>query len=179
MDGKIFEKYGIKQLGYNVKSIDETAELMHSLFGAGPFIDMGVNEPASCKIRGVEQPVKMRTAIGYLGSMELELIEDLGDCPSPYQEAGGFGLHHYCIWVDDVQEAVDEFAAAGMEVAMDMVSGSGMRVVYVDAREQLGQYIEVNPPLEQVAQMGMGVHQKMADGPALISIQDVMAMMGR
>lgn len=179
MGKELFEKYGIRQLGYSVESIEETAQLYHDLFGAGPFIDMGVNAPESCKIRGVEQPVKMRTAIGYLGDMEIELIEDKSDCPSPYSEAGRYGLHHYCIWVDDVQEAVDEFAAAGIEVAMDMVSGSGMRVAYVDAREQLGQYIEVNPPLEQVRQMGMGVHQKWPDDVALVGIQDVMAMMGR
>lgn len=179
MSENLFEKYGIKQLGYNVKSIEETAKLYHDLFGAGPFIDLGVNSPKSCKIRGKESPVKMRTAIGYLGDMEIELIEDKSDGPSPYSEMGHYGLHHYCIWVDDVQEAVDAFTAAGIEVAMDMVSGSGMRVVYVDAREQLGQYIEVNPPLDQIRQMGIGIHQKWTDDVALVSIQDVMAMMGK
>lgn len=177
MDNKLFGKYGIKQIGYSVKSIEEAAELFFNTFGAGPFIDMGVNEMTNCKVRGVDQPVKMRTAIGYLGSMELELIEDMSDGPSPYKEAGSYGLHHYCVWVDDVQAAVDELVSAGMEVAMDMVSGAGSRVVYIDAREQLGQYIEVNLPNEQVARMGMGIHQKM-DGPALITIQDVMGMMG-
>ena len=73
MGKELFGKYGIRQLGYNVESIEETAQLYHDLFGAGPFIDMGVNAPESCKIRGVEQPVKMRTAIGYLGDMEIEL----------------------------------------------------------------------------------------------------------
>ncbi len=88
MGKELFEKYGIRQLGYSVESIEETAQLYHDLFGAGPFIDMGVNAPESCKIRGVEQPVKMRTAIGYLGDMEIELIEDKSDCPSPYSERG-------------------------------------------------------------------------------------------
>lgn len=178
MIDKIMNKYGIRQIGYSVRSIEETAELLHGTLGAGPFIDLGENSPATCKVRGVEQQVTMRTAIGYLGSMELELIEDKSSGPSPYNEVDGYGLHHYCIWVDDVDAAVADLTAAGMEVAMDMVSGSGLRVVYVDAREQLGQYIEVNPPNEQLAQMGMGVHQKM-DGPALIGIADVMAMMGR
>lgn len=178
MIDKIMNKYGIRQIGYSVKSIEETAELLYSTLGAGPFIDLGVNSPATCKVRGVEQEVTMRTAIGYLGTMELELIEDMTMGPSPYNETGYYGLHHYCIWVDDVDAAVADLTAAGMDVAMDMVSGSGLHVVYVDAREQLGQYIEVNPPNEQLAQMGMGVHQKM-EGPALIGIQDVMAMMGR
>ena len=64
MGKELFEKYGIRQLGYSVESIEETAQLYHDLFGAGPFIDMGVNAPESCKVRGVEKPVKMRTAIG-------------------------------------------------------------------------------------------------------------------
>ena len=93
MGKELFEKYGIRQLGYSVESIEETAQLYHDLFGAGPFIDMGVNAPESCKIRGVEQPVRMRTAIGYLGDMEIELIEDKSDCPSPYSEAGRYGGH--------------------------------------------------------------------------------------
>ena len=45
MGKELFEKYGIRQLGYSVESIEETAQLYHDLFGAGPFIDMGVNAP--------------------------------------------------------------------------------------------------------------------------------------
>lgn len=91
MIDKIMNKYGIRQIGYSVKSIEETAELLYSTLGAGPFIDLGVNSPAECKIRGVESPVTMRTAIGYLGTMELELIEDMSEGPSPYNETGYYG----------------------------------------------------------------------------------------
>lgn len=56
MDNKLFGTYGIKQLGYYVESIEEAAELFHGLLGAGPFIDLGVNVPDTCKVRGMEEP---------------------------------------------------------------------------------------------------------------------------
>lgn len=175
MSKKLFDTYGIKQLGYYVESIEDAAELFFGLLGAGPFIDLGVNVPDTCKVRGMEEPVEMRTAIGYLGDMEIELIEVLSDCPSPFQEIGRYGLNHYSIWVDDVEAAKADFKEHGFEIAMELTSGAGLHVVYFDMRKTLGQYIEVNQPNDRLAQMGKGVHQKL-DGPALIGIQDVMKM---
>ena len=43
---------------------------------------------------------------------------------------------------------------------MDMVRAPGCAWSTSTHANSLGQYIEINPPLEQVRQMGMGVHQK-------------------
>lgn len=141
MGKELFEKYGIRQLGYSVESIEETAQLYHDLFGAGPFIDMGVNAPESCKIRGVEQPVKMRTAIGYLGDMEIELIEDKSDCPSPRTPRRGVTA---CITTASgsttCRRQSTNLPLPASRSPWTWSRAPGCGVVYVDAREQLGQY---------------------------------------
>ena len=179
MDNAPFDKYGIKQIGYYVKSIDESAEQFKQLFDAGPFVDMGVNKLKSCKVRGLEQPVQMRTALGQLGSMQLELIEVQSDCPDPYKEMGHYGIHHFCIWADDPGALVQEFEKLGCSVAMEIESGQGLKVYYLDAREQLGQYVEINAPLDQLAGAIAAVHAKWSNEKSLISMQALMDMMGR
>ena len=149
---KLLNKYGIKQLGYYVKSIEETAQKMHDIFGAGPFVDLGVNEPAKLLVRGKESKSVTRCALGQLNGMQIELIELANDEPNVYEENGHYGLHHLCIWTDDTEKTVQEFTDAGYEIAMDMTSGAGLRVVYFDCREDFGSYVEVNAPLEQLWQ---------------------------
>ena len=58
---------------------------------------------------------------------------------------------------------------------MDMTSGQGLHVMYFDAREQLGSYIEVNAPIEQLWQ-GVAALAANADEntPALIPMAALM-----
>lgn len=169
MNDGLFEAHGIKQLGYYVKDLEEAAARFREAFGAGPFVDLGVSEPASCKVRGEEEPVRMRTALGHMKDIQIELIEVESDCPDPYKEQGHYGLHHFCLWVDDVDAAVAACEAVGMTRAMELVSGQGLQVVYMDAREQFGQYIELNAPIEALWQGVKAVHENAdATAPALI-----------
>ena len=39
-----------------------------------------------------------------------------------YKDLGHYGMHHICIWVDDVAAVKEEFEQAGIEAAMEMVS---------------------------------------------------------
>lgn len=172
---EVFGKYGIRQLGYYVKSIEETAELFHSALGAGPFVDLGINGSDTCKIRGSEVALEMRTALGHMNDIQIELIEVETDGPDPYHEMGSYGLHHFCIWVDDVDAAVDDLKQHGMSLAMRMTSGQGMEIAYMDAREGLGQYIEVTSPSEQLWNGIKAVHENSpAEAPALMPMSALM-----
>lgn len=180
MSKELLGKYGIKQLGYYVESIEKTAQDMRDLLGAGPFVDLGVSEPASLLYRGKEAGTRTRCALGNLGSMQLELIEVKTDEPDVYKDLGHFGLHHLCIWADDVDAVAAEFEEAGIEAAMEMVSGQGLKVVYFDARAQLGSFIEVNAPTEQLSGAVAAIHANATpETPTLLTMQDLMAMMGR
>lgn len=159
----LLNKYGVKQIGYYVESIEETAEAMAKLLGAGPFFDMGANAPAELEYRGKESESLTRCALGHFKDVQIELIELANEEPNVYEELGHYGLHHLCIWADDVEKVVKEFVDAGIEVAMEMTSGQGLKVVYLDAREQLGSFIEVNAPLEQLY-MGIKMQHENWDG---------------
>ena len=159
----LLNKYGVKQLGYYVESIEETAELMAKTLGAGPFFDMGVTEPAKLEYRGKESAFRFRTALGHLNNIQIELIEAAGDEPNVYEDLGHYGLHHICIWADDTEKVAKEFVDEGFEIAMEMVSGQGLHIIYIDAREKLGSFIEVNAPLEQLY-MGIKMQHENWDG---------------
>ena len=167
-------KYGIKQLGYHVENIEESAKLFRELMGAGPFVDLGVSEPASLKYRGQDSGMRSRCALGHVKDVQIELIEVTTDEPDVYKDAG-YGLHHVCIWADDVDEVVEQFTAEGIEVAMEMVSGQGLKVVYFDAREQLGCFVECSAPIEQLWQGVKALHENAGeDTPALIPMSALM-----
>ena len=176
MHETLLNKYGVKQLGYYVESIEKTAELMAKMLGAGPFFDMGVTEPSKLEYRGKESGSRTRCALGHLNNIQIELIEVVNDEPNVYEEIGRFGLHHLCIWADDAEKVANEFIRAGFEVAMEMVSGQGLHIVYIDAREELGSFIEVNAPLEQLYQ-GIKMQHENWDGTR--PLRPVTELMGR
>lgn len=171
----IFDKYGIKQLGYYVESLEGAAELFRGSLGAGPFVDLGENACDDCLVRGEKVALSMRTALGHIDDIQLELIEVTTDGPDPYHEAGKFGLHHFCIYVDDVDGAVKDLEGMGMTLAMRMTSGQGMEIAYMDARDTLGQYIELTTPSEQLWQGIKAVHENSpADAPSLLPMAALM-----
>lgn len=171
----VFDKYGVKQLGYYVEDLEASAGQLRAALGAGPFVDLGVSDSDDVDIRGQKVRLAMRTALGHLNDIQLELIEVDTDGPDPYHEMGRFGLHHFCVYVDDVDAAVQDLESAGMSLAMRMTSGQGMEIAYVDAREQLGQYIEVTTPSEQLWQGIKAVHENApVDAPALMPMSVLM-----
>lgn len=175
MKETVLNKYGVKQLGYYVESIEETAALFINTFGSGPFVDLGTNPPKSCLYKGKEIDLATRCAVGHLGDIQIELIEVKSKGDDPYKDLGHFGFHHFCVWSDDVDQAIQDFATVGIEPAMIMESGQGLKVVYFDAREKLGSYIEVHAPLDQLWQ---GV-KTLADhwdgqGPSIIGVDVLM-----
>lgn len=175
MNSCLLNKYGVKQLGYYVNDIEEAANEFRLLLGAGPFVDFGVSEPAELTYRGAPSGMRSRCALGHFGDMQIELIEVLTDEPDVYKELGGYGLHHICIWADDVDAVKADMAAAGIEAAMEMTSGQGLKVVYFDARDQLGSFVEVNAPIEQLWQGIKAVHEKSPDAaPALMPMSALM-----
>ncbi len=171
---ELLEKYGVKQLGFHVKSIEESAELFAKLLGAGPFVDLGVSEPRSLTYRGKDSGMRSRCALGHVKDIQIELIEVVTEEPDVYKEVG-FGLHHVCIWADGVDAVAREFADAGAEVAMEMVSGQGLKVVYLDARKQLGCFVECNAPIEQLWQGVKALHENAGEGaPSLLPMAALM-----
>ena len=83
---------------------------------------------------------------------------------------------HRAFWPDDSEAVVRGFVDAGYEIAMVMTSGQGLRVFYIDAREQMSSFIEVNAPLEQLY-MGIKMQHGNWDGTRPLRI--IADLMGR
>ncbi|WP_172135818.1 VOC family protein [Adlercreutzia sp. ZJ473] len=143
----LLNKYGVRQLGYYVEDIDATAREMARLLGAGPFIDAGESTPEACTYRGKDSTLTTRVALGQFANIQVELIQVTSEGENVYSEMGRYGLHHVCIWTDDLEQTVKEFEEAGFELAMRLTS-SGFEVAYFDCRDAFGHYIEVSAPQE-------------------------------
>lgn len=146
MKEHLLNKYGVKQLGFYVKSIEESAQAFADLLGAGPFFDLGSQPSKWLKYHGQDSNLTMRCALGQLADMQIELIELDTDEPNVYADSGHYGLHHLCIWTDNYDKTVNEFLAEGFEEAMKLESIDERKVSYFDCRDVFGVFIEVNAP---------------------------------
>ena len=94
------------QVAYVVDDIDTAMRRWHSEHGVGPFLVTRNAVPLSnAYYRGRKaQTNRAHIAFAYVGDMQLELIELVGDTPGLYREARDrrlTGVHHYAVLVED------------------------------------------------------------------------------
>jgi catechol 2,3-dioxygenase-like lactoylglutathione lyase family enzyme len=141
---------GIAQVAIIVEDLDAAVESYLRLFGIGPWHIYTYGKPLVKRMtyRGEPTEYRMRIALSYLGPMRIELIEPLeGDTVyRDFVEAHGYGVHHFGVLVEDVEEALAQAEAAGLVMTMDGAGfgrdGDG-HYAYLDTEEQLGVTIEL------------------------------------
>jgi 4-hydroxyphenylpyruvate dioxygenase-like putative hemolysin len=98
----------------------------------------------------------MRLGLSYIGSMRIELIEPFSDNTvyADFVRKHGYGVHHFGILVDNMEEALTQARAAGLQMTMD---GSGFgrdgdgHFAYIDTEPILGVTLElIDRPAERV-----------------------------
>lgn len=151
MHETLLNKYAIKQIGIYVEDLEKAAIQHSALFGSGPFIYMDpltLSDGTQDKIlyKGEQITLTKQMAYGHYGNLQVEFIQVLSDGPNPYKDLGHYGLHHFCIWVDDKEAAVKEFEQAGCKEAIRFVSGSGLEVSFIDCMDTLGHFVEIHAP---------------------------------
>lgn len=140
----ILNKYATNQISYYVEDLESAARAHSALFGSGPFFYMDPMTLEDVNYRGQKIDLKMQTAFGQFGSLQIELVQVMSE-PNPYSELGYYGFHHFSNWVEDFEEALQEFARAGFEPLFSMESG-GLRVAYIDCMKQWGHCVEIHEP---------------------------------
>lgn len=144
----------IVQIGIVVKDAVATARRFSEILGLGPwtFFDEVFN---NAKLHG--EPLEpeagaLRMGFGYLGAMEIELLEPLYG-PSTHMEflnRHGEGLHHMSL---GGQEDYREFRSAlmkhGCNVEMEGVSTGPFEFIYMSTQRQLGTIVEIVSPLTE------------------------------
>ncbi len=141
------------QLGFVVRDIDAAMRHWLDVFGVGPFLCMerGVSQPpATTYMREKPVLVELKLAFAFMGEVQIELIEQRNDAPSPYREfidSGREGLQHLGFWVHDHAKATQAVEAGGYRRIYEIyVAGQELPIVYYDSPSLYGPMLEIVPP---------------------------------
>ena len=126
-----------KQVAYMVEDIDAAMHHWHSEHNVGPFLVTRNALPlTNAFYRGEKaQPARVNIAFAYVGGMQLELIELIGDTPSLYKEAldrQQFGVHHYAVCVEDFPAAYNWALDNGFDAVIDAGIDGLARMSYLE-----------------------------------------------
>lgn len=145
-----FLNNGIAQVAIIVENLENAVENYWKLFGISDWHFYTYGKPLVKRMTYQGEPTeyKMRVALGYLGPMRIELIEPLeGDTVyADFVAEHGYGVHHFGVLVDDMEQAITEAEAAGLTMTMDGAGfgrdGDG-HYAYLDTEDRLGVTIEL------------------------------------
>jgi catechol 2,3-dioxygenase-like lactoylglutathione lyase family enzyme len=145
-----FLNNGIAQVAIIVKDLDKAMAHYWKQFGIGPWHVYTYGKPLVKHMTYHGEPVeyKMRIGLSYFGPMRVELIEPLeGETVyADFVAEHGYGVHHFGLLVEDMEEALAEAEAAGLTMTMDGagfgLDGDG-HYAYLDTEEDLGVTLEL------------------------------------
>ena len=133
----------INQLGYVYKDIKKQAKILEEKLSLPQFAFLE-NKPTKYKYRGKESTIQ--TMIGFSRSLnvQVELIQLIqGECIfKEFIDAGKEGLHHFGVYVDDVDVLIKKYKEKGYEVVHEGLTAGVQKVAYIDTYEDFGVYIE-------------------------------------
>jgi methylmalonyl-CoA epimerase len=126
---------GIEHLGIAVSSIEDSA----------PFWKHVLNIPHR-STETVEKE-KVTTDIYDTGNGKVELIEPSSK-PSPidkFLEKRGQGIHHVCLEVDDIKQAINELKEKNIRIINDepSIGAEGYKVVFIHPQSTGGVLVEL------------------------------------
>jgi hypothetical protein len=134
------------QLGYVVPDIRAAMAHWTNVLGVGPFFLM-----PDVAIEGAyegETPttVGLTVAFSYVGDTQIELIEPLGNAPSPYRtfaETHGDGLHHICRFTDNYAADLAAIRAAQTPMRIYEATAGPMNLAYIEGARPGGAVLEL------------------------------------
>ena len=143
----------MKQVAFVVPDIERAVATYSELLGmeAPEIRTPPPREGREYRGRPLPAEANFRVAMFELDNITLELIEPLGG-PSAWHdvlaERGGAALHHLAFEVADGDAAAAALERQGFARAQSQVRQNGGRMVYSDAGEELGTFLELlgGPP---------------------------------
>lgn len=134
------------QIAWVTKDLDATERALTTMLGAQKWIrtpDVHFG-PDTCTYRGRPADFVAHISFSYAGDTQLELIAPVSgeSVYSEFLDRAGPGLHHICVEVDDIEDAVSA-AAVGADVVQRGVMPGGMEFAYVTAEAAGVPYIEI------------------------------------
>lgn len=136
-------EYKITQLGYVYKDIKKQVHLLESKLGIPKFGFLENKFKGIYKYRGKDTKFWSLIALSKGIGLQIELIQMIeGECIfSEFLNEGKEGLHHYGIFVNELDPIKQSFLDKGFEIVHEGTTGL-VNVLYFDTVELLGAYVE-------------------------------------
>jgi hypothetical protein len=139
-----FKNLNIQHICYIYKEPEKHARMMESMFNMPKFqFSEDIDHPATYRGRDTKFSIKMGQSRCF--NITIEIFQWLkGD--SVYKEfvdSKGEGLHHFGVFVDNVDKYVDIFKEKGIEVVQSGLFPPGLKYAYMDTVEVFGAVIEL------------------------------------
>ncbi|MGI9283861.1 MAG: VOC family protein [Pseudomonadales bacterium] len=123
----------IKQIGYLVDDLDASVNAWMVHTGLGPWLQIK-NIPLTCVYKGEPSVPMIDIGLAYRGDVQIELIRQTNDAPSPYRQYfidGRMGLHHIAHLSDNVDADIEKAEAMGLDAVCDIKMPTGGRYAYL------------------------------------------------
>ena len=133
---------GYVQAAYIVADVEQAVRKWAGR-GAGPFYLKHYKTQGEPTYLGKPANLDHISAFGQYGALMIELIQPLGEGPSPYSlPGGGEGLHHFAEICPDLEASIADAAAQGRPL-LCRTGTAQTPAAFVDARGDLGHLIEL------------------------------------
>jgi hypothetical protein len=149
----------IRQNGYVVRDLDRAIASMVGM-GVGPWFVLGPMTQ-DVTFRGTPAVIEIRIAFANSGALQMELIEQRNDAPSPYTEflaTGREGFHHLAWWADDYDAFDAEARACSFPIIMTGNAGGVTRYCYGELDGVASTAVEVMELNDATRWMATTVH---------------------
>lgn len=136
-------EYSFFQIAWVVPDLIAACRKWGAVFGAGPFSVMP-KRTGSVKYRGRESQIELQLAVTQMGPVQIELIQQFGDCESVYRDIfpeGAGGLHHMCTFTKDFDATKAHYESLGYSLVAEITAG--LHVGYFDTFADFGFITEV------------------------------------
>ncbi|OPX05379.1 VOC family protein [Mycobacterium sp. AT1] len=141
----------VSQLSFVVRDFDATLQFWTKTMGVGPFVVMENSLGDRPFVhRGKISDVHMSLALAYLGDIQIEVISQSNDAPSPYTEfyaRGGQGLQHVAFATESYVDTCRKLTILGFEEVscIKMPDGTKDASYFYGPEQHLGTMIEISP----------------------------------
>lgn len=126
---------GVMQTAFVVEDIRASIAHFQRDCAAGPFFLLDHFLGPDQVYRGETSVADVTIAMGFVGHMQMELIQPLDDNPSVYRETvqqRGYGFHHFGIACEDVDAALPAYLDRGYALAFKAAVPTGGSVAYLE-----------------------------------------------
>ncbi len=140
------QRFGpVKQWGFVVRDLDAAMQCWVEQLGVGPWWGYR-NVRLNSRFQGIESEVLLDVALSYQNGVQIELIQQRDDSPSPYRAFYATPhtqmLHQVAYMVPDLDAALLEAKAAGL-TELGMLSNGDSRYYYLDSPALTGLVVEL------------------------------------